>query len=65
MALGSTQPVAEECQEYILRVKEDRCVGLETVIPLCADCFEIWESQRPGTVWACNRSAQGLLYLYP
>jgi len=32
--------------------------------PTCADCQNIWESQRPGNLWTCNRPEQGLFYLY-
>jgi len=42
-----------EYQEYFLRGKGGRCVGM-TILPLsCADCLEIWEPQLPGTLWAC------------
>jgi hypothetical protein len=30
-----------------------RCVGLTTLPPSRADCFEIWEPQPPGTLRAC------------
>jgi len=33
--------------------KGDRCVGLTTLPPSCADCLEIWEPQPPGTLRAC------------
>ena len=53
-----------EYQEYFLGgVKGDQCIGLTTLPPSCADCLEIWEAQHPGTLWACNRHACGLLYL--
>jgi hypothetical protein len=43
-----------EYQEYFLqRGKGGRCVGLTTLPPSCADCLEIWEPQRPGTLRAC------------
>ena len=42
-----------EYQEYFLGGKGGRCVGLTTLPPSCADCLEIWESQPPGTLWAC------------
>jgi len=41
--------------------KGGRCVKLTYLPPSCADCLEIWEPERPGTVWACNRSAQRLI----
>ena len=25
------------------------------------ECLEIWEPERPGTLWACNKPSQGLL----
>ena len=34
-------------------VKDGRCVGLTTLPPSCADCFEIWEPQPAGTLRAC------------
>ena len=43
----------KQCQEYILRGKGGRCVGLTTLPPSCADCHEIWEPQPPGTLRAC------------
>jgi hypothetical protein len=42
-----------EYQEYFLGGKCDRCVGLTTLPPSCADCPEIWEPQPPGTLRAC------------
>ena len=54
MALVSTQPLTEkEYQEYFLRGKGGRCVGLKTLPPSCADCLEIWGPQPPGTLRAC------------
>ena len=44
--------------------KDGQCIGLTTLPPSCANCLEIWECQPPGTLWACNRYALGLLYLY-
>jgi len=37
-----------EYQEYFLRVKSGRYVGLATLPPSCAHCLEIWEPQSPG-----------------
>jgi len=34
-------------------VGKDGGVGLTTLPPACADCFEIWEPQPPGNVRAC------------
>jgi hypothetical protein len=42
-----------EYQDYLLRAKGDRCVGLTTVPPSCAGCFEIWEPKPSGTLRAC------------
>jgi len=42
-----------EYQEYFLRDKGGRCVGLTSLPPSCADCLEIWEPQTPGTLRAC------------
>jgi hypothetical protein len=42
-----------EYQEYFLRGKDGRCVGLTTLPPSCADCLEIWERQTPETLRAC------------
>ena len=42
-----------EYQEYFLGGKGGRCVGLTTLPPSCADCFEIWEPQPSGTLRAC------------
>jgi hypothetical protein len=54
MALGSTHPPKKnEYQEYLLGGKGGRCVGLTTLPPSCADCLEIWEPQRLGTLRAC------------
>ena len=50
---------------YFLANKGGRCIGLKTLPPSCAECLKIWELQPPGTLWACNRPVQGLLYLLP
>ena len=42
-----------EYQEYFLRGKGGRCLGLTTLPPSCADCLEIWEPQPSGTLMAC------------
>jgi len=34
-------------------VKGGRCVGLTNLLPSCANCLEIWESQTPGTRRNC------------
>jgi len=46
-------PNRNEYQEYFLRGKDGRCVGLTTLPPSCADCLEIWEPQPLGYLWAC------------
>ena len=33
--------------------KGDRCVGLTTLPPSCADCLDIWEPQPPGALRVC------------
>jgi hypothetical protein len=54
MVLGLNQPLTEMSnKDYLLAAKDGRCVGLTTLPPLCADCFEIWELQPPGTLRAC------------
>jgi len=53
MALESTQPLTEMSRGIFLVGKGDRCVGLTTLPPLCADCFDIWEPKTPGTLRAC------------
>jgi len=54
MAVGSTQPQTNEYQEYFLRGKGGRCVGLTTLSPSCFDYLEIWEFQPPGTLRVCT-----------
>ena len=56
MALGLTQPPTEMSTSNISLGgggKGGRCVGLTTLPPSCADCHEIWEPQRSGTLRAC------------
>ena len=45
------------------RVKGGQCVRLTTLSPSCAECLEIWEPRPSGTLRACSRSVQELLYL--
>jgi len=52
MSLGLTQPLTEMSTRNVSWGKGGRCAGLTTLIPSCADCLEIWESQPPGTLWA-------------
>jgi len=42
-----------EYQEYFLGGKGGWCIGLTTLPPACADCLEIWEPYRSGTVGVC------------
>jgi hypothetical protein len=42
-----------ENQEYFLKGKGGRCVGLTTFPPSCADWLEIWEPQPAGTLRTC------------
>ena len=51
-----------EYQEYFLGGIDGWCRGLTALPPLCADCLEICQSQPPGTLWACDRPVQGLLF---
>jgi len=44
-----------------LRGKGGRCTGPTTFPPSYADYLEIWEPQRPGTLWACN----GIAFISP
>jgi hypothetical protein len=39
-----------ENQEYLLRGKDGRYVGLTTLAPSCADCLEIWDPHPTGTL---------------
>ena len=56
MALGLTQPLTEMSTSNIYwgeGGKGGRCVGLTTLLPLCVDFLEIWESRPPGNFRAC------------
>jgi len=59
MALGLTQSLTEMSTRNISwlggkgRGKGGWCVGLTTLPPSFADCFDIWEPQPPGTLRAC------------
>ena len=44
--------IRNEYQEYFLRGKGGRCLGL-TLPPSCANCLEILKLQPPGTLRAC------------
>jgi len=55
MALGLTQPLTEMSTRNISwGVKTAGVYRLTTLPPSCADCLEIWELQRPGTLRACT-----------
>ena len=45
---------------YVPEGRGDRCVGLTTLPPSCADCLEIWEAQ---TAQACTRIALPCFYI--
>ena len=60
MALGPNQPLTEMSTKnsLLLGGKGDRCVGLTSLPPSCADCLEIWETAGtlkacPGLYWDC------------
>jgi hypothetical protein len=57
MALESTQPLTEMSTMDISwgrkGGKGDRCVGLTTLPPSCANCLEIMGAQPPGALRAC------------
>jgi hypothetical protein len=60
MALGSTQPPKEMSTRYNSWGGSKRV----TTLPLSwADCLEIWEPQRPGTLTVCSGTALPLLFL--
>jgi hypothetical protein len=52
MALGSTQPWVKMSTRNISGGKGGRCVRLTTSPLSRAECHEIWEPKRPGTLWA-------------
>jgi hypothetical protein len=57
MVLESILLLTEEYQEYFRGAggsKGDRCVGLTTLPPSCADCLEILEPQSAGILRACT-----------
>jgi len=69
MALGLTQPLTEMSTRNISwGGKGDRCVGMTTLPPSCADCLEIWVPhllEPSGPVQACNGIAlQYICFLY-
>jgi len=63
MSLGSTQPVTDfSTRNVSWGSKGDRCVGLTTLPPSCADCLEILEPQTNATIRVTNTPVQGLLH---
>jgi len=62
VALGSTQLVTNEYQEFFLVGKGGQSVRLTTLSPF-ASCHEIWEPQPTGTLRARPSLYRGLLYL--
>jgi len=52
-----------EYQQYFLRGKGGRCVGLKTLPLSYAKCHEKWEPQPPRTVRVCPTLLKGLFYL--
>ena len=50
MAVGLTQALTERSTMNISWDKGDRCVGLTTLPPTCADCLKIWDLHPPGTL---------------
>ena len=65
MALGSSQSLTEISTSNISWERGVKVAGVGSANspPSCADCLEIWGPQPPGSLLACNRSVQGLLYL--
>jgi len=53
MAVGSTEPLTNEYQQYFLWGKGGRSIWLTTFSPSYADCLEIWEPHPPETIRAC------------
>jgi hypothetical protein len=49
-----------EHQDYFLGGKGDRCAGLTTLPPSCADCLEIWEPQPPGICFVLEHFPGGV-----
>jgi len=49
---GDSASNRNEYQEYFVGGKDDRCIGLKPLLPSCADYFEIWDPENPGTLRA-------------
>jgi hypothetical protein len=41
-----------------------RCVGLTILLPSCADCLAIWQSQPPRTLMACTWIALPIFHVF-
>jgi len=56
-------PGVDQCLTGIFPgCKCGRCVGMTTLAPSCADCFEIWEPQPSWNPQGLSRPVMGLLY---
>ena len=56
-----------EYQKYFLERKGSHCVSLITLPHSCADCFEIWDLQRPLSLRECpglHRHSFNYAHLY-
>ena len=64
MSLRSTQSLTEMTTRDITGEggKDGRCIGLTNLPPSGADCLEILEPKTSGTLRACHKPEQGLLY---
>jgi len=60
MALELIQPLIETSTSG----KGGRCVGLTTILPLCAVCLEILGASTSRSLKGPSRPVQGLVYLY-
>jgi hypothetical protein len=63
MPLGLTQPLTETCTTDLLGGKGDRCPGLTTLSPSCANCQKFWEPQPPGPPQGLPWSVKDRFYL--
>jgi hypothetical protein len=50
--------------EYFLGGKRQPVRRADNITTLMCNCLEIWQPQTPGTLRACKRPVEGLLYLY-
>ena len=68
IAIGSraVQHIVIRCIELTTRPTTEintRNIFCAVKLAPCAYCLEIWGPHHPGTLWACNRYAQGKLNL--